>query len=430
MNQPKVVSDSYRKTRQVTCQFASQSVVTRKYLEPSEWQAADSSAKNKSFVVIEKKEASMFRNNRLFVSLVLMVVLVAQPLAAMAQNKTLNSGGANTPANQSGASVNFTKVRLSGDDIAEVSWDVVIPAGVEVQGFEVRVDGTLSNGTAQTDSKSFGGNARFGSFKFNLPLASTGGSKSGGGGTTGTIGPANSSANGGNNNGINTAPKVIETKSGDKTPRKFGTGEISGGNTGSAKPTPTPKLSPPVGNPTPLPRPTPPPAPKPAPKPEPVRITSLKAFITAKFAAGNDLAAFREFIQPTDKTSGEMTPKGGRGTSLQVKKLIHLNEVARLATECPAGQECFDILAELRGADANGQFKVSAEVIFANGVRKNASRVVGNLVRPVRLSVEKVSGQQIANVLVNINGGGNREQFVKTDTQGINILSPVGPIKK
>ena len=350
----------------------------------------------------------MFRNNRLFVSLMLVFTLLAQPLAAMAQDKTLKSGGANSSAAQNGAGVNITKVRLAGDDVAEVSWEVAIPAGVEVQGFDVRVDAALSNGTAQTDSKSFGGNARFGSFKFNLPLASNGGPKPGGG-SGGIIGPApkesvskgsgSNSGKTGNSGNINTAPKVVETKSTDKTPRKLNVGEISGGNPGSPKPTPTPKLSPPVLNPKPLPRPTPPPpapTPKPTPKPGAARITGLRAFITAKFAAGNDLAAFREFIQPTDKTTGEMTPKSGRGSSLQVKKLIHLNEVVRLATECPAGQECFDVLAELRGVDANGQFKVSLEAIYSNGQRRTNSRTAGNLLRPVRLNVEKIAGATVA----------------------------------
>ncbi|MFN0109721.1 MAG: hypothetical protein ACKVZH_12780 [Blastocatellia bacterium] len=388
----------------------------------------------------------MIRVNRLFVSFMLVFALLAQPLAAMARDKKLSSGGANSPVGQNGASVNITKVRLAGDDVAEVSWEVAIPAGLEVQGFDVRVDASLSNGTAQTDSKSFGGNARFGSFKFNLPLASNGAPKPGGGGTGGIIGPApkesvnkESGSNGsnvGNNGNINNAPKEIaqkgvQTKSTtDKTTRKFGVGEITGGgNTGSAKPTPTPKLSPSAPNPTPLPRPTPPPTPKPTPKPQPARITGLRAFITAKFAAGNDLAASREFIQPTDKTTGEMTPKSGRGSSLQVKKLVHLNEVVRLATECPAGQECFDVLAELRGVDANGQFKVSLEAIYSNGQRRNNSRTAGNLLRPVRLNVEKIGGATVANVLVNINGGGSREQFVKTDTAGVGILQTL-PTKK
>ncbi len=376
----------------------------------------------------------MIRMNRLFTSLILAFALLAQPLATLAQNKTLNSGGGNSPGIQTAASVNINKLRLSGEDLAEVNWEVAVPAGVEVQGFDVRVDATLSNGTAQTDSKSFGGNVRFGSFRFNLPLASNGGAKpggNGGNGTIGTFGPASivEKEKASKKAKSDSGGKTVETKSTDKTPRKFGEGNISGGNnngggagnagnSGGLKPNPNP-------NPTPLPRPTPPIL-----KPEAARITSLKAFITAKFAAGNDLAAFREFIQPTDKTTGEMTAKGGRGTSLQVRKLIHLNEVARLATECPAGQECFDILAELRGADANGQFKVSAEVIFANGVRRNTSRTTGNLLRPVRISVDKIAGTQVANVLVNINGGGNREQFVKTDTQVLGIIQGVGAVKK
>lgn len=394
----------------------------------------------------------MIRTNRLLTSLLLVFALLAQPLAALAQNKTLKSGAANSSAAQNGASVDILKVRPVGGDVVDVTWDVVIPAGVEVLGFDVRVDANLSNGTAQTDSKSFGGNARSGSFKFNLPLASNGGGgPKPGGGNGGVIGPATS------RNIAASDIKAVETRSSDKAPRKFGEGNISGGgNTGGNNnpgngggaigirpvrptPTPTPIFPRPVRpTPTPTPRPvvppivipTPKPLPKPEPKPEPVRITKLQAFITAKFAAGNDLAAFSEFIQPTDATTGEMKLKGARGNALQAKKLIHLNPVARLVAECPAGQECFDIIAELRGAEANGQFKVSAEVIFANGVRKNTSRVVGNLFRPVRLSVDKVPGQQISNVLVNINGGGNREQFTKTDTQGLAILQGIGDSKK
>jgi hypothetical protein len=376
----------------------------------------------------------MIRTKRLVTSLMLVFALLAQPLAAMAQDKTLKSGGIGQQAPTNNAEVNIIKLRLSGNDLAEVSWDVAIPAGVNAQGFDVRVDASLSNGTAQTDSKSFGGNARSGSFKFNLDKPAGSGPKPGGGGTTGTIGPATSvKASKGNEKAP--ATKTAAAKSGDKTPRKFNEGNISGGgntgnnnngNGGGLKPAPTPK-------PTPIPRPTPPPgfnSPKPKPEPEPVRITKLQAFITAKFAAGNDLAAFSEFIQPTDAVTGEMKLKGARGNSLQAKKLIHLNSVARLATECPSGQECFDIIAEARGAEANGQFKVSAEVIFANGVRRNASRTTGNLLRPVRVSLDKIAGTQVANVLVNINGGGNREQFTKTDSQTVGILSPVFPNKK
>ncbi len=370
----------------------------------------------------------MTRTNRLLANLMLVLALLVQPLAAMAQSKTFNSGGANSPAGQNGASVDITRVRIVNlSDLVEVTWEVVVPQGVEAQGFDVRVDANLSNGTAQTDSKSFDGNARSGSFKFNLPLASNGGAKPGGGGngTTGTIGPA-ASVKAAKITEKNSSSKTNDSKSSDKTPRKFGEGNISGGNAGSPKPTPTPKLSPPVPNPTPLPRPTPPLTPK----PEPVRITKLQAFVTAKFATGNDLSAFSDFIQPTDSVTGEMKLKGARGNSLQAKKLIHLNSVARLAAECPSGQECFDILAEARGADASGQFKVSAEVIFANGVRRNVTRTVGNLVRPIRLSVGKIAETQVASVLVNINGGGNREQFIKQDTQGIAILQGIGGAKK
>lgn len=375
----------------------------------------------------------MVRRNRLITSLMVVLALLAQPLAAIAQSKTLNSGGANSPVGQNGASVDITKLRLAGDDVAEVSWVVVVPAGVEVQGFDVRVDAELSNGLAQTDSKSFAGNARFGSFKFNLPLISNGGAKPGGG-STGTLGPA-TSVKAAKANDKDSSSKKNASKSSDNTPRKFGEGNISGGNnnggggnnnTGGNNNNGNDKGVRPI---LPILTPTPKPL-SPNPPKEQARITSLRAFITAKFAAGNDLSAFSDFIQPTDAVTGEMKLKGARGNTLQARKLIHLNSVARLATDCPAGQECFDLVAELRGANASGQFKVSAEFIFANGVRRNASRTVGNLLRPVRLSVDKIAGTQIANVLVNINGGGNREQFTKQDTQGLAILQGISGAKK
>lgn len=375
----------------------------------------------------------MTRTNRLFTNLMLVIALLVQPLVSLAQDKSLKTGLGNSPIGQSGASVDIIKLRLAGDDIAEVSWNVAVPAGVEVQGFDVRVDAELSNGLAQTDSKSFAGNARFGSFKFNLPLVSNGGAKPGGG-STGTLGPA-TSVKAAKANDKASSSKANASKSSDKTPRKFGEGNISGGNnnggggnnnTGGNNNNGNDKGVRPI---LPIPTPTPKPL-SPNPPKEQARITSLRAFITAKFASGNDLSAFSEFIQPTDAITGEMKLKGARGTSLQAKKLIHLNSVARLAAECPAGQECFDIIAEARGAEANGQFKVSAEVIFASGVRRNVARTTGNLLRPIRLSVDKIAGTQVANVLVNINGGGNREQFIKQDTQGIAILQGIGGTKK
>ncbi len=374
----------------------------------------------------------MTRRNRLITSLMVVLALLAQPLAAIAQSKTLNSGGANSPVGQNGASVDITKLRLAGGDVAEVSWNVEIPAGVEVQGFDVRVDAELSNGLAQTDSKSFGGNVRFGSFKFNLPLVSNGGAKPGGG-STGTFGPA-TSVKAAKANDKDSSSQKNASKSSDKTPRKFGEGNISGGNnngsggnsnTGGNNNNGNDKGVRPI---LPIPAPTPKPL-SPNPTKEQARITSLRAFITARFASGNDLFAFSDFIQPTDAITGEMKLKGLRGNTLQAKKLIHLNSVARLASECPSGQECFDLVAEARGA-TTGQFKVSAEVIFANGVRRNTTRTAGNLLRPVRLSVDKIAGTQIANVLVNINGGGNREQFTKQDTQGVAILQGAGGAKK
>ena len=406
----------------------------------------------------------MFRNFRSFASLILAFVMIAQPLAAMAQDKTLKSGGAGSAA-QNATSVDITRVRPQGAASAVVDWTVTLPAGVEVLGFDVVVRAELNNDLPpQTAQRSFGPNDRSGIFDFKLPtIAKETGSKAKevqaptvpgknnprpGPGSFGSerestiLAPSNSAKSG--NNSSNAGAKPVdsakakepkeskkESKSDDKTARKFGEGNISGGgnngnnggnNNGGGNGIPPIR---PI-------RPIPTPTPKPAipPKEEPARIVTLKAKIVAKFVAGNDLAAFSEFIQPTDAITGEMKLKGARGNALQAKKLIHLNSVARLATECPAGQECFDAIAELRGAEANGQFKVSMEVIFANGTRRNTTRVVGNLFRPVRLSVDKVSGQQIANVLLNINGGGNREQFTKEDVRGIGILQSIGGAEK
>ncbi len=411
----------------------------------------------------------MFRNNRLFVSLMLVVALISQSLAVAAQ------GGIQSqpikPANPAGndeAVVSIIKVRLVGQSSAEVEWKAKAPADVTIQGFDVKVQAELSNDQAPLSAqRSFGANDRSGIFDFKLPASGkdlAGGPKPGGKSLGGNQGGGNvGNNNTGNNNGNvenndlklrncqvqcsqkNKSSAELQkcvqaclngggnnSASTGKSPRKFGEGNISGGgntggnnngNTGGGNNNNRPIL----------PRPTPPPKQPVVPDPvkeNPVRITSLRAVITAKFATGNDLSAFREFVQPTDKVTAEMTPKSGRGSSLQVKKLVHLNEVARLAAECPAGQECFDIIAEIRGAEANGQFKVSMEVIFANGVRKNSTRTAGNLFRPIRLSVDKVSGQQVVNVLVNINGGGNREQFTKTDTRGIAILQGIGGAKK
>ena len=406
----------------------------------------------------------MFRNFRSFASLILAFVMIAQPLAAMAQDKTLKSGGAGSAA-QNATSVDITRVRPQGAASAVVDWTVTLPAGVEVLGFDVVVRAELNNDLPpQTAQRSFGPNDRSGIFDFKLPtIAKETGSKAKevqaptvpgknnprpGPGSFGSerestiLAPSNSAKS--SNNSGNAGAKPVdsakakepkeskkESKSDDKTARKFGEGNISGGgnngNTGGNNNGGGNGIPPirPI-------RPIPTPTPKPAipPKEEPARIVTLKAKIVAKFVAGNDLAAFSEFIQPTDAITGEMKLKGARGNALQAKKLIHLNSVARLATECPAGQECFDAIAELRGAEANGQFKVSMEVIFANGTRRNTTRVVGNLFRPVRLSVDKVSGQQIANVLVNINGGGNREQFTKEDVRGIGILQSIGGAEK
>ena len=406
----------------------------------------------------------MFRNSRSFASLILAFVMIAQPLAAMAQDKTLKSGGAGSAA-QNATSVDITRVRPQGAASAVVDWTVTLPAGVEVLGFDVVVRAELNNDLPpQTAQRSFGPNDRSGIFDFKLPtIAKETGSKAKevqaptvpgknnprpGPGSFGSerestiLAPSSSAKS--SNNSSNAGAKPVdsakakepkeskkESKSDDKTARKFGEGNISGGgnngnnggnNNGGGNGIPPIR---PI-------RPIPTPTPKPAipPKEEPARIVTLKAKIVAKFVAGNDLAAFSEFIQPTDAITGEMKLKGVRGNALQAKKLIHLNSVARLATECPAGQECFDAIAELRGAEANGQFKVSMEVIFANGTRRNTTRVVGNLFRPVRLSVDKVSGQQIANVLLNINGGGNREQFTKEDVRGIGILQSIGGAEK
>jgi hypothetical protein len=427
----------------------------------------------------------MLHKNRLFVTLVLVFALIVQALPITAQEKVAKSGGSNSSTAADGTDVAIKKLRLVGTFSAQVDWDVALPAGVEVQGFDVKVEADLSTGQKQTSTRSFGGDARTGLFDFKL-TASDGasnpllpnpkpgkaipgtGSKSGD--KSGGIGNNNGGNTGGGNGVSLDQQKLCETdcakgrqkavefqkcvaaclkgssgnnntiggpKEKEKSARKLGEGNISGGgkntsdpvgsgvgsnnnnNDGTIKPiVPKPIIPKPVD-----PKPA---DPKPTPKPDAVRITGLRAFITAKFAVGNDLAAFREFIQPANKITGELTPKNGRGSSLQVSKLIHISEVAALARECPAGQDCFDVIAELRGANAAGQFKVSLEVLYPNGIRKTTSRAITNLLRPIRLSVDKPAGAQMASALVNINGGGNGEAFTKNATKGIAILQGLG----
>ncbi|MEP7273963.1 MAG: hypothetical protein ABI882_20850 [Acidobacteriota bacterium] len=373
----------------------------------------------------------MFRKNRLSVHLMLVFALSVQVLPSAAQQITKSSGGS---AAENGTSVDLKKIRLVGKDTAVAEWDVALVSGVEVQGFDVRVEATLSDGKIQTLSRSFGSNDRTGEFDFKLPLL-----------TDGTIGPAvkpsgtkNSPAGGNTGSGgggatidpvalckfdcnrqkkanevqkcidqclKTAASKNVSTRStGTITPggkiEPFGPGVGSNANGGGVIK----------------------PVPKPAPKPDAVRITSLRAFITAKFAIGVDLAAFREFVQPIDKVTAELTPKAGRGSALQVNKLIQVSQLARFASECPSSQDCFDVIAEVRGAAASGQFKVTLEAVYPNGVRRNASRIAGNLLRPVRLAVDRPAGVQLGSALVNINGVGNREEFTRKDTAAVGIL--------
>ena len=116
----------------------------------------------------------MIRRNRLFVSLMLVFALSIQALPIAAQEKITKSGGSNLPAQQAaadGTDVAIKKLRLVGLSSAQVDWDVALPAGVEVQGFDVRVEADLSTGQKQTSARSFGGAARTGLFDFKLPAA-------------------------------------------------------------------------------------------------------------------------------------------------------------------------------------------------------------------------------------------------------------------
>ncbi|MDQ3012564.1 MAG: hypothetical protein M3X11_17870, partial [Acidobacteriota bacterium] len=97
-----------------------------------------------------------------------------------AQEKITKSGGSSSPAQQvaatDGADVAIKKLRLAGTPTAQVDWDVALPSGVEVQGFDVRVEADLSTGQKQTSARSFSGDARTGLFDFKLtapPVASS-----------------------------------------------------------------------------------------------------------------------------------------------------------------------------------------------------------------------------------------------------------------
>ncbi len=58
-------------------------------------------------------------------------------------------------AAENGTSVDLTRIKLQEDSTAIATWNVVVGSSVEGQGFDVRVEATLSDGKAQTVSRSF-----------------------------------------------------------------------------------------------------------------------------------------------------------------------------------------------------------------------------------------------------------------------------------
>jgi hypothetical protein len=164
---------------------------------------------------------------------------------------------------------------------------------------------------------------------------------------------------------------------------------------------------------------------------DPITIKNVRATVTGKFGSEAEALAFREFTSPADKATGELTPRaernrGSDSIALRINKLIHISEIAQRAKECPAGQDCFELMAQARGS---GRFKISLEAIYKNGQRKSVSRAVIALSRPILLNVDKPSGAELSSALVNIIAEAAND-FTRTDTAGVAILTSAGPIKK
>lgn len=406
----------------------------------------------------------MIRTNRWFVNWLLMLALLAQALPAAGQDKIIKKPvGDIKPGVAAEAFVEVATPRPLGDEVT-INWKAGAPEGVTIKGFDVALEINFSNGQSQRLNRSVGGNQRSATFSINIPQPVKANDAPPKGFGVSKPKPPNGANSGGNsaeidvrlceqkcfkvskdtkaitqcqadcrkNAGAQAGGGKGDFKKGEATPRRFGEGSISGGGKGGAtadnggkggatadnggKGTGGGKGGGGFDRPV---------------APDPITIKNLRATVTGKFSGGADAAAFREFVPPADKTTGELTPKAARNRgadnlALQVNKLARVSEIAQRARECPPGQDCFELLAQARG---NGQFKISLEAVYKNGQRRTASRAAGNLSRLIPLNVDKPSGVELSSVLVNIIAEAAND-FTKTDTAGVAILTPTGPIKK
>ncbi|HZS07053.1 MAG TPA: hypothetical protein VFD58_19610 [Blastocatellia bacterium] len=362
----------------------------------------------------------------------------------------------------------------------EVIWQAGVPKGVTLLGFDISVVADLNNGQSLSASRSVGGNVRTADFNFQLPAGGNGGGNTanggggnaaeckgfdcslcgkknplalcatccnnpggnntggkgdlnnGGGGNTGGKGGFNGGDRGGINNGGNDSggkAASCETKCRGKF--KVGPGLqkcIEECQATSVKPKTPPRKSNFLTNNF---------APGTsfingaAPQKEKegikggiierlIRIGGVTASVTARFSRGAEVTALRGFLPPAAIPSGELAFDPNRlreAGNLRILKLIEIAKVPSLAKECPAGLDCFDVVAELRGDNSSGSpIKVSLEALYSNNQRRDAARLVNLLARPVRLSVERPTGATFTSVVVTINGV-VAEAFTRSDQE-------------
>jgi len=152
----------------------------------------------------------------------------------------------------------------------------------------------------------------------------------------------------------------------------------------------------------------------------PAQISAVTATVTARLGRPAQAIALREFLPPAAAVIGELAPNPNPNRTreiggLRLLKLIEIAKVPALARECPANQDCFDVIAEARGTSAVN-IKVSLEVLYSSNQRKEAPpRLVNSLARPVRISVERPRDATFVTVTPTVLAE-TSEAFTRSDT--------------
>lgn len=314
-----------------------------------------------------------------------------------------------------------------GSQRVAVDWNVVVLKEARLEGFEVAVTATLSNGQSLNQRQSFGSNARRAEFTLNLPSANQ---SNGNNANTQGNNPRNPiqdfkelelKENG--NTPSNTPPVDCNTKcsrlGGAK--RQNCLDECAKSTTRPAGPTKKEFLSsnsgPGLGNSfapqiqaTTKEKGIAPPAAVQA-----IVITVVSANITARFSRNTEAFATRSFV-PSNAGSDLLPSGNAQGVSMSITRLSDLLKIPAKAKECPTGHDCFEMVVQARGAGAS--FTVNFEAVYANNQRVNVSPfTVSSLATPIRVKVRRPNATAaLASVTANVKGT-IVEPFTRTDTE-------------